>query len=203
MALTLERYNPRRHDEHAVATLIFLADTEIMSFMFGEKGKAVGLVKKLMQLPNNHFSANHITCACLAGEVAGVIVGFDGKRKQQINKKGPLDYIKAFSLVKLLQTVPRLPAMSKIITKDVPAGNYYINSFSVDENYRGEGLGSQILQVILAKHPTVCLDVNINNHRAMKLYKNFGFKVAGENITTYGGKQIGTYLVRTTTTGRL
>jgi ribosomal protein S18 acetylase RimI-like enzyme len=60
----------------------------------------------------------------------------------------------------------------------------YIQSICVDKDYRGRGIGKQMLQFcekrILAISPNVFICVSSFNKRAIKLYYEAGFKLVGE-----------------------
>lgn len=60
----------------------------------------------------------------------------------------------------------------------------YIQTICVAENYRGKGIGTKLLefceQRILSYSPNIFICVSSFNSGAIKLYKNFGFKLIGE-----------------------
>jgi ribosomal protein S18 acetylase RimI-like enzyme len=61
---------------------------------------------------------------------------------------------------------------------------WQISGLSVLEDFRGYGIGEELLKrgisAINKNSPTVFLDVNKDNIRALKLYRKLGFKVANE-----------------------
>lgn len=52
----------------------------------------------------------------------------------------------------------------------------------VKDNYQGQGIGKKLMEVILRNQKEVYLDVLENNKNAIKLYKNFGFKIIHKMI---------------------
>jgi len=60
----------------------------------------------------------------------------------------------------------------------------YIQTICIDENFRGKGLGTKLLEFsekrILQFSPNVFICVSSFNAGAKKLYYNFGFKLVGE-----------------------
>lgn len=72
-------------------------------------------------------------------------------------------------------------------------GEGNINNLAVREDYRGEGIGSFMLDdmIKVAKELNLSgltLEVNENNAVAISLYKKFGFKIEGKRTKFYGGK---------------
>jgi len=67
----------------------------------------------------------------------------------------------------------------------------YLSDFGVKEGYRGRGLGSYFLAVVLEEvrlmdiHQ-VSLTVDVNNSAAIGLYRKFGFSIAEERKNLYG-----------------
>ncbi|MFZ5914662.1 MAG: GNAT family N-acetyltransferase [Pseudomonadota bacterium] len=68
--------------------------------------------------------------------------------------------------------------------------------------YRGHGIGKALLQVALEKAKTqeltrIELDVQEENHRAIELYKRFGFKIEGlkQNATRIDGIYSNDYIM--------
>jgi len=68
--------------------------------------------------------------------------------------------------------------------------------------YRGHGIGKALLQVALEKAKTqeltrIELDVREENHRAIELYKRFGFKIEGlkQNATRIDGIYSNDYIM--------
>ncbi len=60
----------------------------------------------------------------------------------------------------------------------------YIQTVCVDVAYRGRGIGKKLLQFceewILKISPNIFICVSSFNHGAIRLYKEFGFKLVGE-----------------------
>ncbi|QIW09278.1 N-acetyltransferase [Francisella sp. LA112445] len=54
-----------------------------------------------------------------------------------------------------------------------------IYSLAVCQNYQGQGLGRKLLEYVMnSSTKDISLEVNINNSRAINLYKNIGFKIS-------------------------
>lgn len=54
-------------------------------------------------------------------------------------------------------------------------GSAYIRSFKVDEECRGRGIGTQLIQHLMSLYPHITLHVNTSNKKAQRLYERLGF----------------------------
>ncbi|WPO77769.1 GNAT family N-acetyltransferase [Flavobacterium sp. KACC 22761] len=76
---------------------------------------------------------------------------------------------------------------------ETKAGEFYIDSLGVNPKYQGKGIGSKILQFLIAEYvtknnQTLGLLVDEDNPNAKKLYINLGFQSVGEK--TLVGKKL-------------
>ncbi|MFR5265411.1 N-acetyltransferase [Clostridium sp.] len=58
--------------------------------------------------------------------------------------------------------------------------NEFIGALFIDVNYQGEGIGSKLIDYVTEKYGELKLVVYKDNERAVKFYKNKGFKVIKE-----------------------
>lgn len=58
--------------------------------------------------------------------------------------------------------------------------NEFIGALFIDVNYQGEGIGSKLIDYVTEKYGELELAVYKDNERAVKFYKNKGFKVIKE-----------------------
>ena len=58
--------------------------------------------------------------------------------------------------------------------------NEFIGALFIDVNYQGEGIGSKLIDYVTKKYGELELAVYKDNERAVKFYKNKGFKVIKE-----------------------
>ena len=70
---------------------------------------------------------------------------------------------------------------------ETQAGEIYIDTIAVSENFRGKGIGTEILDYLIEelvnkKKLTLGLLVDFSNPSAKKLYERKGFVVIGEKM---------------------
>ncbi len=196
MSIVLEKFDFEKHDATKVATLIYSADEETKSMVFGEKEKGIKYIEKLMRMNNNYFNPQYIYCAINESEIVGVIGGYGVDQKPVIDKASGKDFIKVFGIWSFLKRFPTLMKMDKMISKDMDEDGYYIHVVCIDERHRGKGFGTEMLKAIEREHEKLYLHVSINNDKAQKFYEKYGFKVQSEDSIVYKGKKVGTCLVK-------
>lgn len=70
-------------------------------------------------------------------------------------------------------------------------GRCYLCDFGVEEGYRGRGLGTYFLRVVLDEVrlmnlESMSLTVDVNNEAAIGLYRKFGFEIIDKRGDVYG-----------------
>lgn len=106
------------------------------------------------------------------GQSAGAIVGYDGARLEEL--RAPIFPLLERHLGSTLQ-----------IEDETEAGEFYIDSVAVLPQFRGTGVGRQLLiamrnRAFDAGHERVGLLVDFDNPRAEKLYNSLGFQRVGK-----------------------
>src|SRR6185437_6186167 len=80
-------------------------------------------------------------------------------------------------------SLERVLSKSTEIKKDNPI---YISSVIVDQRYRGKGFGQKMFGILFEMlKKDALLEVRKNNNLALKLYRQLGFTVIGEDDQTY------------------
>ncbi|MBT9173571.1 MAG: putative N-acetyltransferase [Syntrophomonadaceae bacterium] len=194
--LSMEKFKPDKHDSQLVATLIYTVDPELNEMVYGSQTAGIAVIKKLLQLDGSYFSYPYLTCAVCNGEVAGVLLGFEGKEKQGVEKASAKAFVRAFGLWSFLKKLPTLMRMGRLTWKAIDDDGYFVSVLCVAPSRRGQGVGASLIKSVSAKYNKVYLDVNIKNARAQKFYAGLGFQMQGKNTLTYKGKIVGTYSLK-------
>ncbi len=115
---------------------------------------------------------------CLVAEVdalpVGAIVGYDGARLSELREP-------------IFELIDKYIGKSIVIEDETQPGEFYVDSFAVFQEWRGKGLGKQLLLSMMKKaasdgHKRVGLLVDQENPRAEKLYQSLGFRVVEEKM---------------------
>ena len=72
--------------------------------------------------------------------------------------------------------------VAEILVDTEPAidGYRWIGDVEVNPEYRGNGLGTQVIQYVMKEYGAGALGVRVDNEIALGLYKKAGFKIEGE-----------------------
>ncbi|MBO8161239.1 MAG: GNAT family N-acetyltransferase [Thermosipho sp. (in: Bacteria)] len=161
-----------------VAKLIFKTDEKLFKFLFGNFEKAVKKIVRLVEKEKNIFSYNNIFAYYNEDKIIGILVMYD---VEKIVKKGVInDFISVFSKIELIKLFFKSILLNPVINLKGIRG-LYIQNICVDEEYRGRGIGTKLLNYCFEyarskKYREIFLDVSINN-RAKELYLRNGFKI--------------------------
>lgn len=109
------------------------------------------------------------------GEIAGVAFSYPSEEEKTIDK--PLETI--------LQNYDLPEGSQLFIDPETLPNEWYLDSISVDRNYRGQGIGTELLRALptMAKKEgksIISLNVDHSNPKAKKLYEREGFEKVGE-----------------------
>lgn len=118
------------------------------------------------------YSARNTTIAEIDGQPAGMLTAYDGSRYRDMRRV-------TMQLVKEHLGI-EFPGMDD----ETAPGEYYLDSLAVCPQYRGQGLGRQLLENAISQGKslglTTTLAVAPANTNAQRLYRNIGFQPMGE-----------------------
>lgn len=170
----------RPSDAEVAVPLILEAIGDIAEQMTGEKEPAA-VQKELIQLFKREDNRHSYLTTCIAQRddaIMGVIVLYSGADAVRLDA----------NLVKWLRVKT---GDSIIIPPEARKDEYYVDTVSVNPDFRGQGIGSLLLAH--AEHlahdngfSKVALNVELEKEAAIRLYKRVGYHVA-EPWEIYGG----------------
>jgi ribosomal protein S18 acetylase RimI-like enzyme len=195
MTINLENYSTEKHDEHAVARLIFESDPIFNTLVYGKN--AIAVIQGLLRLHDNFFDSRYLRCAVYEDDVVGVIVGFPVAEKTEIDRESGKDFARTMGFFRLLARMPLFIRMDKMMPAVENRSGYYIHTVSVDPNHRGKGFGSEIIGEIAARHDALYLHVNRDNGDAIRFYERNGFKRLAEGSIVHKGRELSQVLMGT------
>jgi ribosomal protein S18 acetylase RimI-like enzyme len=151
--------------------------TVLLALHYDESHPMHTVFVELAGYEKSQYSYRNALVAEYNGEPAGVIIGYDGGRLQELRKP-------------LYDIMMREFGQIRKIEDETSAGEFYIDSFAVLPQYRGCGVGHSLLSAARDKafasgYERVGLLVDFTNPRAEKLYASLGFERV--NATTFLG----------------
>lgn len=192
------KLDTNKHNLNKVAELIYETELSIFKPLLGkDKNEAVENIKKLIKEVNNTFSREHIHVVSDGDEdVLGILVSFCGKETSMWNDFRA--YFRILDFFSFLKYVVKGTLINELLTASVGKSDYYLSNIAVDPQFRGQGIGTYILENAfkLAEKKgcrRVILDVTLYNVGASRLYERFGFRVYGKKTPKIIFNGEGTY----------
>jgi len=148
------------------------------------------LMTRLVERDDTQYSWRG-TLVALAddGTLAGICTSYDGARLKELRKVFIAEAIRAFGID------------HSGMPDETQAGELYIDSLAVKEQYRGQGVATMLLNATVERGrqlrlPSVGLLVDKGNPRAEKLYQRVGFRYKDDN--EWGGHPMKHYVFELT-----
>ena len=174
--ITIRRASPG--DARHFSELVALSSPKLFSILFGPKVKK--LMEKLFPHPRHYYSFDRSFFIEVNGKPAGMA---------QLHKLKPRKREKINLAILLLRYMNwRLPiAVAPLLRSEKVVGNFsakdcYLSNVAVYPEYRGLGLGTQLLSAMeeevksIGKNRMV-LHADITNYGAIRLYERLGYKI--------------------------
>ena len=176
-------------DSTEIARLITTAMTdECCRHFYGPEHTSADFmhfIARLAKATNSQYSYQNTLVATHNGKIVGAAVSYDGAKLAELREafiKGMKNYFgRDFSN----------------IPDETRAGELYLDSFAVNEEYRRQGIGGELIKATCAKAAEmgitkVGLLVDTKNNAAEQLYISLGFEYAGDN--SWGGHDMKHYI---------
>jgi ribosomal protein S18 acetylase RimI-like enzyme len=163
-------------DSKYIAPILLLAMEDIVYKFIGQADyqKALDFLLYFIERENNQYSYQYCFVAEDENEIIGAVNVYDGADLISLRK-------------------PVIEYVQNNFNKDfnpeeeTQKGEFYIDSLGVNPNYQGKGIGSKLIQFLIAeyvhqKNQTLGLLVEEANPNAKKLYLQLGFNPVGNKI---------------------
>lgn len=173
-------------DAESISELIYQSVHELMDFIFASDLEAEKALRKLLRRPDGQFGYRYTTVMRAAGEVVGVVLGYDRRQFEQSELPGAINMLRAAPLRRLPHLVT---TVNRALSDYVPPPSedaFYINNIAVDANARGQGYGRRLLDHLVEDCRrrglrAIELDVTHINEAAIRFYERYGFVVVSES----------------------
>ncbi|RNL84299.1 GNAT family N-acetyltransferase [Sinomicrobium pectinilyticum] len=172
----------KKEDSGAIAACIMLAMEDITYDIIGERNaeKAAGFLESLAGREGNQYSYENCWVAEDGDRITGAALVYDGALLDTLRKP-------------VADEVKLRFGRNFTMEKETQPGEFYIDCIGVNPDMQGKGVGSGILQFLIAEYvlkqgKVLGLLVDKTNPKAKKLYLKLGFVVVGEK--TLAGKRM-------------
>lgn len=135
------------------------------------------LMTRLVEMDSSQYSYRNTLTAHVGGELAGILIGYDGGQLHQLREAFVSEALRSFGID------------YSGMNDETNAGEYYLDSLCVASRFRGHGIATRLLKAGIERGrqlglPATGLLVDAGNPRAEQLYLRVGFEVVGE--TSWG-----------------
>ncbi|MDN6639949.1 MAG: GNAT family N-acetyltransferase [Tetragenococcus halophilus] len=159
--------------------LVILKDMELPFLKEVDDQTTLEILEAAMADPDYRYGSHRGLVSEVDGKVAGVAFGYFASEEEKVDE----------SLENVLAN-HKIGAQSLFTERESFAGEWYLDLLCVDEAYRGQGIGSQLLTAAeeFARRSgasIIGLCVDYENQKAQRLYEEKGFKIVGEQTLSH------------------
>jgi len=217
--LIFKEFNPKIHDYHKVAELMYSVDFRTYLEVFKTKENAIVAIEDLLLVENEEIT-NSKNQEDVDGFSKIYIIlddndfkNNDNENKANISSKdiiGILQVVKGekynlltyalYLLIKLKLSYALkfsyISFLDSLVLSNFNEDDLYLAEIAIDESQRGKGLGTKIIKKVIEKtkkkgFKRVVLDTDLRNIGATKLYESLGFKKFDEKSPRFFNKERG------------
>jgi len=183
-----------RPDDEAAFYEFLIASTPEWELLLGEDAR--DMISHLYGRRGNLYSFQHARFAEADGRVAGMLLGYDWRFKQEQTIVTGLLLLGRIR-VKRLGMVPAFLSGASGVGR-VDEGEFFISNIAARAEFQGKGVASALLldaaQRARARGANaLVLEVKEGNRRAVRFYEKHGFEIDSELTTNLNGQE---YLFR-------
>lgn len=133
------------------------------------------MMTSLVSLDDSQYSYRNTLVALVDGQIAGCLVGYDGKDLRRLRKR----FIE--------KAAEYLGRDFSGMDDETQAGEYYLDSLCVKQDFRKRGIATMLIREAISRHGSqpVGLLVDHTHPWAERLYRAIGFEFVNE--TAWGG----------------
>jgi len=162
------------------AARLFEAGPALFSYILASPSEqAQDILQRAFEFPHHAFSYEHTQVVEVDGQAVGLIIGYPGDLKRQVDEKVHFVMARLMPLRKLPKILVNVADLSRI-KQDVEPDDYYILGISVLPEFRRQGIGSYLLKAAEAEATAlacnaICADVSYVNTPALYLLEKHGY----------------------------
>lgn len=177
-SISLRAAVPSLEDGCAFARYLNQAAEGFFRFWIGKDGDEI--LAEAFQQSGHDFSFENVTFAVQGEEKIGMASGYTGEQHRQFSDLPLREASNGFSLRMTAVSILCAPLFRVLNT--IPDSDFYLQAIAVDGQFRGQGVGSALLDAMQAKavesgSERFTLDVVAANEGARKLYERLGMTI--------------------------
>ncbi|NJE31346.1 N-acetyltransferase [Thermococcus sp. 18S1] len=171
------------------ARLMEISAPEYFPALLGERFKE--LFRRLFLEKANLFSHEHVVFAIYEGQIAGMLLGYDWRAKKREEKRTGWLMMKSLGF-DFLRKLPGFISSTSGSGR-LEKGDYYVSNVAVYPEFRGRKIGKALMLeaerlAMESGAERIALDVEVDNERAIAIYKKLGYSVEREHSIELEGR---------------
>lgn len=187
---TEERFTLRQAragDAPEAGPLVFEAAPVLFALLFGpQKAEAVRALTQLFGLGGNPFGWEQAWVAVQDEAVVGVMIAATVEARQRAGRRLWWLLPRVRGAWAMLGRLPEALAMMRGYASP-PADSFYVGILAVAEGYRGQGIGSRLLdeaaeQAVEARCSSTILHVEMDHADALRFYRRAGYEETARHL---------------------
>lgn len=192
------RFKPACSDDHIQGTRLVMETLHqfgVYLFGFGNEQRAQEALASFFMRTRNRFSHQFAEFALVDDEEAGLLMTFDRRQMRGSEMATAFHMLRIYNLKEIAMFLKRMrPYMDE---ENIPADEFYIAHLAVEEKFRRQGIGWQLLEHAEQKARDkgflkLSLLTEVENTAARALYEKFGFKLTETILFPELEKETGT-----------
>lgn len=189
-----ETYRPGEHDRNRIAELIFQTDKELSPLVYGNNPR--NMIRELLDKNSGFFFSGHMRCAMLNDQIVGLAVIYPVEAMGTLNRATGQIFLDTIGFMGVIRKMPMLMKMAHMLGGSMDGDGLYLHTLCVDRDYRGSGIGSEILRNLASEHRKIYLHVNAKNKGAVHFYEKNGLVIQSHRRMRFKGKEYEYYLMK-------
>lgn len=175
--ITIKPANPTCEEGLMYARYLDQAAEGFFRFYLGRR--APEIIAAAYLRPDHDYSWKNVFFAECNGKIAGMVSGYSAKQRRCFMNEPLEEAAGGFSLRRFFVHILLAPLWHVLETFE--DGDFYVQSVAVEQNHRGRGIGSLLMDHIedvaeKSNASRLVLDVAASNKGAKKLYERCGIK---------------------------